>query len=199
MFKSGTVPSQLVALSALALLAVLPYAGVFVPLQEKFLRLDEAIAHQNETLSKYRQRSISRDVLETTLRRLRETNFQSDTYIKASTRSLAEAKLQQLVKRTIAISGGQLVSAQVVSANRSAPRKPVTMRTQIVIPIKGLKHMLYRLEAGKPYLFLNNISIRPDGTGQESGRRRNKSKGTNSQVVHVQYDVSGYLRDRPKK
>ena len=68
------------------------------------------------------------------------------------------------------------------------PVRRATLRIQFGIDIKGLQKVLYQLETGQPYLFVDQLTVR-----QQRVRRRSKEL-EQEPVLDVSFEVFGYVR-----
>jgi hypothetical protein len=62
------------------------------------------------------------------------------------------------------------------------------LRIQLAIAIEGLQSVLYELETGQPYLFVNELTVRQRRT------RRRANVPEEEPVLDVSFEVFGYVR-----
>ena len=65
------------------------------------------------------------------------------------------------------------------------------IRVQLSGTTSALHKVLYRLESGKPFLFLDNLDI---GNRRARRRRKNQTQDQNPEL-RVRFDLYGYLRE----
>jgi hypothetical protein len=69
----------------------------------------------------------------------------------------------------------------------------ISIRGQVTIDASGLQRMIYDLESGTPFLFVDNLRIRAPVSGR-AGERRTGDAGSTEDRIAVNLDVYGYVR-----
>jgi general secretion pathway protein M len=84
-------------------------------------------------------------------------------FLDASTRGLAGAQLQSYLAQVAGDQNASLVSSGADAAKRDD--SPETIRLQVTLDMSGkaLRAVLYRLESGAPYVFVDALAIQPAG------------------------------------
>src|SRR5574337_88755 len=155
-------------LAATALVAaVLLFVGASVRLLDDLMTRRDRIAevsHRLEHLSGRLPRRGSR-IPDAALRSL---------FLDGSTLTLAGAALEQRVKEVVEKSGGTLTSSQVELDGAESKDGYLGLTASIEVDQPGLQSILYEIEAGTPYLFVDKLSIQsPEDFGeQDNGRFR---------------------------
>ena len=95
-------------------------------------------------------------------------------FLSGRTMTIAAAALEQRVKDAVERSGGELTSSQVEPDNQDAKDGFVRLTASIEVDQPGCQKILYEVEAGTPYLFVDKLSIQsPEDFGEpETGRFR---------------------------
>jgi general secretion pathway protein M len=95
-------------------------------------------------------------------------------FLDGRTITIAGAALQQLVEAAVAKAGGALMSSQVVLDGPDAKNGFVGLTASAEVSQPAVQTILYDIEAGMPYLFVDTLSIQsPEVFGEpESGRMR---------------------------
>ena len=95
-------------------------------------------------------------------------------FIEGETITVAGAALQQRVGAAVAKAGGAVLSSQIVVDGPQAKDGFVSLTANVEIAQPGLQPLLYDLEAGMPYLFVETLAIQsPQTFGEaESARMR---------------------------
>ena len=95
-------------------------------------------------------------------------------FLDGQTVTIAGAALQQRVEGAVAKAGGALMSSQVDLDGPDAKKGFVGLTASIELPQPAVQTILYDIEAGMPYLFVDKLSIQsPEVFGEpESGRMR---------------------------
>ena len=90
----------------------------------------------------------------------------SGSYLAGRSDVLAAAALYERVGSVLERADGELRSTQVLpaqAAKTGVPLRLTALKIRFIIDIDGLRDALYELETGKPYLFIEELSIqRPD-------------------------------------
>jgi len=88
-------------------------------------------------------------------------------FLNGRTMTIAAATLEQRIKDTVEKSGGALTSSQVEPDGPDAKDGFVRLTASIEVDQSGLQTILYEIEAGTPYLFVDKLSIQsPEDFGE---------------------------------
>jgi general secretion pathway protein M len=95
-------------------------------------------------------------------------------FIEGRTITVAGATLQQRVGSAVSTAGGTVVSSQIVIDGAQAKDGFVSLTASVEIAQSALQPLLYDLEAGMPYLFIDALAVQsPQAFGEaESARMR---------------------------
>jgi general secretion pathway protein M len=95
-------------------------------------------------------------------------------FLDGQTITIAGAALQQRVEKAVAKADGALMSSQVELEGPDAKNGFVGLTASIEVSQPAVQTILYDIEAGMPYLFVDKLSIQsPEVFGEpESGRMR---------------------------
>jgi general secretion pathway protein M len=95
-------------------------------------------------------------------------------FLEGQTITIAGAALQQRVESAVAKAGGSLISSQVELDGPDAKSGFVGLTASVEVSQSAVQTVLYDMEAGMPYLFVDRLSIQsPEVFGEpESGRMR---------------------------
>lgn len=105
-------------------------------------------------------------------------------FLEGETVTVAGAALQQRVAAAVTDVGGNVLSSQVDLQGAQADQGYVGLTANCEIEQAALQQMLYDLEAGMPFLFINQLVIQtPQTSGEAEGGR-----------MRVRLDVSGQWR-----
>jgi general secretion pathway protein M len=102
-------------------------------------------------------------------------------FLEGPTVTVAEAALLQRAANAITESGGNVISTQVESQGEQAKAGYIAVTADCEIGQPELQKLLFDLEAGMPFLFVDQLEVQTAETlaGQQQGRMR------------VQFTVSG--------
>jgi general secretion pathway protein M len=95
-------------------------------------------------------------------------------FLEGQTVTIAGAALQQRVETAVEKAGGALISSQVELDGPDAKNGFVGLTASVEVDQAAVQAILYDVEAGMPYLFVDKVSIQsPEVFGEpESGRMR---------------------------
>ena len=101
-------------------------------------------------------------------------NVTGSPFLDGRTVTIAGAALQERIGAAVAKAGGALISSQVELDGPEAKNGFVGVTANVEITQAALQTILYDIEAGMPYLFIEKLSIQsPEDFGEpETGRMR---------------------------
>lgn len=175
-----------VGLLAVVLLAL--YAFVIGPAVANYVESRRDGAQLREELAHVH--AVERDIPELQ-KRLDELHRQGATaagYLEGQNETLVAAALQERLKSAVAQTGGRLNSTQVLAGKKNGKTERVAVRGQMQMTVAALQRVLYELESGSPYLFIDNLDVRP--MVNPRGPQASDADG----LLDVHFDVYGYLR-----
>ena len=93
-------------------------------------------------------------------------------FLEGQTLTVGGAALQQRVDAAVAKAGGAVLSSQVEIDGPQAKDGFVSLTENIEIAQPALQQLLYDIEAGMPYLFIDTLGVQtPQGVGEVEGAR----------------------------
>ncbi|MFK7955833.1 MAG: type II secretion system protein GspM [Lysobacterales bacterium] len=132
-------------------------------------------------------------VLQRELSQVRELQNEADFFLQAQNTSLGSAELTNRLKEMIRTHGSekecQVISNQNMRVREEERFERVTNKVRLRCEVEDLSNIIYHLENGTPYVFLDNVSIYRQIT-----RRRQGRETVQQQILDVRFDLSGYLR-----
>jgi general secretion pathway protein M len=95
-------------------------------------------------------------------------------FLEGPTVTVAGAALQERVTSAVTKLGGNVLSSQVDLQGTQAKNGFVSLTASCEVEQPALQKLLYDLEAGMPFLFVDQLEVEPPqtGTAQEGGRMR---------------------------
>lgn len=177
--------SKAAALTILLLVLVIVVSAIAIPLWLLNRRYDIAVDDAAARLARYSRVVGMRDGLQQKameIKTLEATNH----FLKSASPALAAAELQEQAKVILDANGGKLNSIQILPHKDEGLYRQVSVSLQLTAPLSAVKAMLYALESVRPYLFVDNISIR--ATNIMPGRL----DSANEPDLIVQFDLTGY-------
>ena len=116
-------------------------------------------------------------------------------YFDADTPAIAGAQLQSEVQDMVRSAGARPVSAQVLPSNEQDDPPRVRVRIQLQGTTEQLFDVLYRVESARPFLLIDQLSIRSQARSNQ--RRGRTARGTprpdNQDQLTVRLDIFGYF------
>jgi general secretion pathway protein M len=191
MLQPGSLLSRTLALVLLAVVAIGSYRFVVAPVLDAYRQNEEAIERAEILVQHQRALAAQRPLLTA---RLKEEQEQADAiagYLQGPSDALAAAQLQDRVKEVVEAAGGELRSTRILPAEAveaSPGTRRTALRVQMVVTIDGLAEILYGLEAGQPYVLIDELSVR----NQRKRRRRRQPEG--EPKLDVNLELSGFVR-----
>jgi general secretion pathway protein M len=193
MLRPGSLISRVLALLLLAAAPVLAYLLVVEPVIAAYRDAGEAIAQAQKLLQSYRERAEQRPQLAQLLAEEEERAGGVTGYLAAVDDALAAAELQDRVKNVVEDAGGSLRSAQslkVEAVEAVAGVRRAGLKVRFTADTESLAAILYELETGEPFLFVDALSIR-----EPRRQRRRRDEPEEAPQLDVVVDLYGYVRD----
>jgi general secretion pathway protein M len=107
-------------------------------------------------------------------------------FLRSGATALSAAEAQEAVRSIIEANGGKLITMQAPTSREEGGHRQVTVNVQLTANIQALRKILHAIETNTPYLFIENLTIR----SQVSGQHR-PAPGQEPEVF-VHFDVNGY-------
>lgn len=185
-------PAQSKAAALALLLAVLALAAAAVatPLWLLNRRYDAALEDATTRLQRYARIAGMREGLQ---KKAIQVNALGKTphFLKSASPALAAAELQEQARVVLEANGGKLNSIQILPPKDEGAYRQVSVSMQLTTPLSGLKAMLHALESARPYLFIDNFSVR----SPMAFVVRNPAVEPD---LAVQFDLTGYALKAPQ-
>ena len=176
------------ALSLLVFVIGALYLLLVSPVIEAYRGTDEASQEALEQLARYEHISKTNPNRKAELEKLSKQQSRSGVYLAGDTDALAAAGLQEDVSAKIKKNGGNVRSMQILPVKADGDFKRVSVRVQLTATLGSFARILYALESGKPYVFIDNLDVK-------NRRARKSKKGTEEDPeLVIRFDLYGYLR-----
>ena len=170
MLQPGSVLSRTLAVALLGIAVLGAYRLIVAPLLTAYRDGEARIEQAKNLLQRYEALAQQRSLLSDRLAEQQERAASAAGYLQGPSDALAAAQLQDRVKSVVEAAGGELRSTQILPAEQlesDLDFRRTTLRVHFVVTIEGLEDTLYELEAGQPYLIIDDVTVR-----QERVRRR---------------------------
>lgn len=191
MLRPGSLVSRTLAVLILIGVLFAGYRLVVAPVVTAYETTARSIEQSRMLLERYRGIAAQREELAAGLAEHEEVAAESTAYLEGPTGALAAAALQDHVGSVIARSGGELRSTRVLASepvDEVAGVSRAGLRLDLGVDVEGLERLLYDLESGEPFLFIDQITIR------EQRSRRRRAEDSPRPMLDVSFEIYGYVR-----
>jgi general secretion pathway protein M len=185
MIQLSPKQSKAAALAILALAVLLVIGAIALPVWLLNQRYEGAVDDAATRLERYSRIVGMRDgVIKKTLevKALEGAHH----FLKSASPSLSAAELQEQAKVILDANGGKLNSIQILPHRDEGQYRQVSVSLQLNAPLSSVKAMLHALESARPYLFVDNFSIRV------INMNATRIDAANEADLYVQFDLTGY-------
>jgi general secretion pathway protein M len=187
--------SCLAAWGVVLLLPALLLLSVAIPWVKNIQALNEQRERDHDQLRRYRQLVATLPMLRTELERERANDDFKAFYFDAETPGLAGARLQSEVQELVRSAGARPISTQILPVDPKEQPPRVRIRVQLQGSTPQLLEVLYEIEDARPFLFVDQVSVRATSPRATSAarlniRRRRPNAGFGELTVRL--DVFGY-------
>ena len=189
--------SRLLAALLLLLLVALLIGGIAIPVWSMNRHYDELITGMSDQLEIYKRVATHSDEYQAEYQGLVRLQQQDKRYLQGATESLATAELQRTVKQVAGGRNGDVISTQVVQTAEEEGFTKVAIRIRMKSTLEDMVAIFHSLESGKPYLFVDDVTIRSRPVAR---RRLSAFKDLNQalSVLDIDFRLSGYMRGERK-
>ena len=185
------------------LLLLLPAAlviGGVVPWVQRINALDDQIATSEDQLVRYRRLLKTLPGLEAELEKVKKNEDFKAFYFDAATPALAGAGLQRKIQDIVRAADGRLISTQLLPAEKGEQPPRVRIRTQLQGSTDTLLAVLFEIEQSRPFLFVDQVSIRSTARAKVAQARQNRRRARrprpapakNAGDLTVRLDIFGF-------
>lgn len=166
----GGAVGRFLALAILLLPLALLARFALVPAWQAYAEQSERIASASGQLQDFQRLAGQLPALREQLATLREQQVLTPYLIDAANSALAAANVQQRLQALASAHGGRVLSTRVMRGSADGPFERVAVNARLQLSLEGLQAMLYELESGEPYLFVEDLSVmgRPVRRGRQA-------------------------------
>jgi hypothetical protein len=172
----------------LILIAIVAAAHLLLvaPLLADYDETRRAVAGARDLLGRLGRLGVVEAELGKQMAELRQRQSSTGLYLTKGSDARAAVEIQDRVKRVVEQNGGAVRSVQAMPGQGDGGFRRVTVRFQMSATTAVLYGTLYRLEAEKPVLLVDNINIQGASFWKGDGK-------TAEPTLAVSFDVFGYL------
>ena len=151
---------QLTALAVLVIVAILAVEFVIAPLIGRYLSTEEEIFEMRQDIARYRHLLAERSALRELADKLQRNNPLAPITLSGDNPALAAADLQQRLQNAASKNGLRVLSLRIRPTGSGGNMERIAIEARLQGDIASLRDMLFELETGTPYLFLEQLNIR---------------------------------------
>jgi len=180
---SSRVLSRSAALTIFVALLGLPIYFGLLPLLQSYSELSEDLTQKRAILARFEAELAGREGLEQELGAVVESHQADRIYLQGASEAAAAAALQERLGTLAEANRAELRSVQALPAVEADGLRRLTLRVVLSATTSELLHVLYALEAEKPYTFIENIEL----------KIYSASKTEADDHLLVRFDLLGFL------
>jgi general secretion pathway protein M len=185
MKQLGPKQQKAAALAILLLVLAVASAAIALPIWLLNQHYDVALEDATSRLARYSKIVGTRDALQKQAVEVKALGAKRH-FLKSASPALAAAELQEQAQAFFDAKGAKVNSIQVLPHKDDGLYRQVTVQVQLIAPLTAVKGMLYGLESARPYLFLDNFSVRAPSM------QITRTEPTSEPDLIVQFDLTGY-------
>lgn len=170
---------QLAALGVLLILVILVVEFGLLPLQAAYRDKENEISDMQRTVTRYRQLIAQAPQLQALKARDDRAQPLAPLLLPGSNSALAGAELQQRLQTLASAHGVRILSLRVRPAEPDGSFERISVDARIQGELAGLRNLLFDIEQGEPYLFVDTLSVRT----RPQRRRRAAPSGLEARLV----------------
>lgn len=190
MQKLNKIQQRWLALGLLLGVIILFSVVILIPWYNSLNETLEKIDDEVFQISRYQQVIASRGEVLTEVEQGREKINSLGYFYTEDTYSLASASLQKKIKQIVEGSEGEISSTQVLPHKEEDELVRIAVKVRLVGSMEMLRNILFKIQAEKPLMSIDNITIIP-----KRGRRNRKTREIEETgLITITLEVSSYMR-----
>ncbi|MES9939495.1 MAG: type II secretion system protein GspM [Candidatus Thiodiazotropha sp. 6PLUC2] len=185
--------SKLLALTILILLISIVLFAVIYPIWSLNQHYDDQISSQQHQIQLYKRIASQAGYYQSEAGRLKRIRASDRRYLQSETDSLAKAELQRRVKGVVSAAKGEILSTQIIGNDEEDGFVRVAIRVRMKSTLQDSVTIFHKLESEKPYLFVEEITIR----SRPVARRRlpvNEKIKRALELLDIDFKLVGYMK-----
>jgi general secretion pathway protein M len=193
MSRAAGKPPCIVAWGAVLLFPALLVLSIMLPWWQQRQASGQALERDRAQLQRYAQLVATLPILRAELEREQADDDFKAFYFDEETSALAGARLQSEVQEVVRSAGASPISTQILPVDPKEQPPRVRIRTQLKGSTPALLDVLYRIEGARPFLFVDQVSIRASAPRVRATARRNgRPSNIPASELTVRLDIFGY-------
>lgn len=150
-----------------------------------------------EQQQRFQETSKQRAEIEKRLADVRSFEQSNQAFLSQTDAASAAADLIQRMKQAVAEHGGDQNRCQVLTHQQLTGGKPelyekVTIQVRMRCDLEPLSSIVYQLESGKPYLFVDQLMVYKQNYGYVAPGQKQPQQS----ALDIRFNLSGYMRKR---
>lgn len=190
MQKLNSTQQKWLALGLLVGVILVVSLIIFLPWYQAINEKLEAIDDQVFKIQRYQRVIASKDEVLEKVEQRRQEIYALDYFYAKDSYSLAEAELQNQIKTIAESVGGDISSTQILPLKEQEEIVRIAVKIRLQGSMEMFRNLLYEIETGTPFLFIDDLSIIPQ-RGRRNRRTRQIEETGN---ITVTIEVSSYMR-----
>lgn len=163
MHQLQQIASKMLALALLGGVCLVAYALVIEPLTSRYFDVREQIAQQRQLLGRLTV-AASQDGQAKDIEKRANARASGAVYLPGSSDGVRIAELQSLLGRITEAEGVAIKSSRAMPTHDRDGLRMLGIEVQMSANIEQLQRILYAVETGKPYLFVETLQVTPPAT-----------------------------------
>lgn len=152
--------SRLLAGAILLLLVTTALVFVIYPVWSMNKAYETRIEDTQFQIQRFKRIATQDDHYQLEFNNIKRSQQTDQRYLQSNTDSLANAELQRRIKQVVAAGQGEILSTQTVQISQEETLNRVAIRVRMKATLESLKMILHQIETQKPYLFIDDITLR---------------------------------------
>ena len=185
--------SRLVALLLLLVVAAGGYLYLVEPTIAAYAEADDRLVETRKLIEHFDRLAVRAPAYADRLDEVEKQQRAAGFYLAGDTDALAAASLQDRLAQAIEANGGVLSSLQPLPGTAEQGFQRITVRALMTGNTETLVRTLRDIEGGAPLLFVDNVEIRTDQSGNGGTTPAAISDWTGEPALSIAFDVYGYL------
>jgi general secretion pathway protein M len=150
---------RLVALGLLLIPVILLVRYVVWPLGEAYASSGSELEATREQIANYQRLLAERPALEAAIEQLERDRPLAPYLLAGANRALAAADLQRRLQEAVQKHDVTILSLRVKEPVDDGPLERIAVEARLRADVRQLRDLLYAVETGQPYLFVEDLSI----------------------------------------
>lgn len=176
------------------LIPALAFIGITLPWYNRIDRLDARTETVLDQIQRFERLLTTIPRLKADLERELNNEEVKAFYFNAPTAALAGAQLQGTIQEIVQTAGARLINSQFLPAEPNEKPPKINIRAQIQGDTNALLDIMYNIEQARPFLFIDQLSIRSTTRRERRDRRQPGSAPATQtqQELTIRLDIFGY-------